>query len=162
MSIDDQKMESVKERDIRLIMNHHMQDVIPEILREMDDWKVSCIRQRFAPDWRDGFHHSLFDLWYVRDGNDKKSPAREYFTFKLHYTKYYPEQGWAPESDDEVGQYQCNVCGELVDDDDIMLNHFRNGHCKVFDSMVRNSRTSQEFWKKMNYRKNKKNQKGNQ
>jgi hypothetical protein len=145
-------MNTVKE-DIDIIMQQPTDDIIRQILTKMDDWKVSHIRQSFKSSWKDNIHQSLFDLWYRHD--DWKSPARDWFIFNRQYTKSYPEQGWAPESEGLVNEYRCNLCGEIVDDDDILLDHFRNRHCCVFDDMVRDIKDKIDFWHKMNQRKNK-------
>ena len=138
-----------KDEDIKTILKYPINDILREVMLSLPDWQVTRTRQRLEPRWQDGFHGSLFDLWYNQK-NDEMSGARKYFKFKRYYTKTYPEQGWAPDDTGSVGEYQCNLCDDLVDDDDIMLNHFRNGFCKVFNDMVESTETKQYFWQKMN------------
>lgn len=151
MSID--LMEG-KNRDVETIMQYDLHKVVSLILEKLPDWQVSHIRQALKPDWRDGFHHSMFDKWYAND--DTKSPARDWFKYIRRQSKHYPEQGWAPEDEGVVEIWECQVCGREIDDDDIFLNHFRNNHCTGFDQMVKDAIGPDDFWKKFNKLKVKK------
>lgn len=137
-----------KEKAVEILLQHHHSDLIRGILMALPDWQVYRLRQKLNPKWQDGFHESLFDKWYCSD--DTKSPARQWFVYLRNQQKHYPAQGWAPEDDGIVGIYKCSVCDKEIDDDDIFLNHFRNGHCDKFDELVENCISEDEFWKNFN------------
>lgn len=137
----------MNDKIIEQILNYPTKDIIKAMLTCLQGHQITSIRQTLAPRWQDGFHFSLFDLWY-RD-NEADSPARLYFTPKGRSMKHYPEQGWAPEDSGMVDEFECRLCGMMEDSDDLLLNHFRNGGCEKFDYMVENAISADEFWKKM-------------
>ena len=139
-----------QDENIDIIMKQPIEDVVREILVEMDDFRVSWIRQRFQSRWQDGFWDRVFDEWYNGKG-------RKFFTFDHTFTKHYPAEGWSPEDDKEVGIWTCNLCGSTWHDDEIFVNHFRYGKCNVMNEHFKNSISEDVFLKKIKELNNVKN-----
>jgi len=115
-----------KKDNIDEIMKHDHHDIIREILTEMDDFKVSWIRQQFSPMWQDGFWDRNFTRWY-------KYKAREFFTPSVISSTW-----------------KCDLCGSIWDmNDDIFVNHFRYGKCDVLNDIFDTSISEDTFLKKI-------------
>ncbi len=127
-----------KEDDINIIMESDSKEIIRAMLDGLytvnNGTFVGALRRKLTPKWYDG-------IW--KPSGHMYSTIDIIFTYRRDETRHFNGGSWSPECDFTVKLYTCDLCGDIIDEDD-REKHIRNG-CAVAKTIFDISENLSEF-----------------